>query len=298
MTHATPDTASAPFSLIEPAEAQGVRHITTGFNTLSKCRHGWMLYHTSDRYIGRSLRKYGEFSEGEVHMFQQLLSPGHVVIEAGANFGAHTVAIAHIVGKLGAVFAFEPQRLVHQVLTANVAINSLSNVIALHAGLGAQPGNLRVPLLDPVHEHNFGGFSLGHHQLGEEVPITTIDGMNLPQCHLIKVDVEGMEYDVLQGARNTIARLKPILYVENDRTEHSQRVIALIQSLGYRLWWHLPPLFNPDNFRNDKENVFENTVSVNMLCMPQQLAININLPEIGTPDDDWRIASTKMDSLR
>jgi len=42
-----------------PTGAQDLRHITTGFNTLSKCRHGWMLYHGADQYIGRGLKKYG-----------------------------------------------------------------------------------------------------------------------------------------------------------------------------------------------------------------------------------------------
>lgn len=287
-----PDTT--PASQIESAEAQGVQHITTGFNTLSKCRHGWMLYHTSDQYVGRSLKKYGEFSEGEVSMFQQLLHPGDVVVEAGANFGAHTVAMAQFVGNQGGVIAFEPQRLVYQVLAANVALNSLPNVITVHAGLGARSGSLKVPVLDPAHGHNFGGFSIGHHQAGEEVPIQTVDSLNLGQCRLIKADVEGMECEVLEGARNTIARLKPILYVENDRPEHSRRLITLIQSLGYRLWWHLPFMYNPDNFRNDKENVFGDIVSVNMLCLPQEVTVAINLPEVKTPDDNWRTIGTKM----
>jgi hypothetical protein len=166
-------------SQIEPNEVQGPEHITIGFNTLSKCRHGWMLYHTAYQFIGRGLRKYGEFSEG-------------------------------------------------------------------------------------------------------------IDSLNLNRCRLIKVDVEGMECEVLEGARNTITRLRPVLYVENDRTEHSRRLITMIQSFGYKLWWHLPRMFNPDNFRGNKENLFGNIVSVNMLCSPQETQTLVDLPEIKTPEDDWR----------
>jgi FkbM family methyltransferase len=298
MTTSSAAPASDAAGLIEPIEAQGVQHIPMGFNTLSKCRYGWMLYHTRDSYIGRSLRKYGEFSEGEVAMFRQLLSPGDIVVEAGANFGAHTVAMAQMVGSHGAVFAFEPQRLVHQVLNANVALNSLTNVTTMHAGLGAQLGRLRVPALDPALAHNFGSLSIGASQDGEPVSLATIDGLDLPSCRLIKADVEGMEWEVLAGAHDTIARLKPILYVENDRTEHSPRLITLIRSMGYRLWWHLPLLYNPENFRNDQENVFGNTVSVNMLCLPQEVAVTINLPEVQTPHDDWRIAATRMAGRR
>lgn len=283
-----PLDAASMQNQIEPASAQDVQHITTGFNTLSKCRHGWMLYHGSDQYIGRGLKKYGEFSEGEVALFRQVLRPGDLIVEAGANFGAHTVAMAKMVGDQGGIIAFEPQRLVFQAMVANVALNSLSNVIAMQAGLGAKPSIIKVPVLDPAKGHNFGGFNISNHNVGEEVPVRTIDSLNLNRCRLIKVDVEGMECEVLEGARNTIARLRPVLYVENDRTEHSQRLIALIQSFGYRLWWHLPRMYNPNNFRGDHENLFGNIVSVNMLCLPQETQTMVEMPEIKTPDDDWR----------
>jgi len=283
-----PPTTTASTSQIEPSDAQGLQHLNTGFNTLSKCRHGWMLYHTADQYIGRGLKKYGEFSEGEVALFRQLLRPGDLVVEAGANVGAHTVVMAKMVGDQGGIIAFEPQRLVYQAMVANVALNSLTNVITVQAGLGAYQGSIKVPVLNPAKGHNFGGFNIGSHNAGEDVPVRTIDSLNLNRCRLIKADVEGMECEVLEGARKTIARLRPVLYVENDRTEHSQRLIALIQSFGYKLWWHLPRMFNPDNFRGDKENLFGNIVSVNMLCLPNEIQTVVDMPEIKTPDDDWR----------
>ena len=277
-------------SPIEPTDTQNLQYITTGFNTLSKCRHGWMLYHTADQYIGRGLKKYGEFSEGEVALFHQVLRPGDLVLEAGANFGAHTVAMAQIVGEQGCIIAFEPQRLVFQAMVANVALNSLLNVVTVQAGLGAQSGVIKVPVLNPAKGLNFGGFNISNHSTGEDVPVQTMDSLNLNRCRLIKVDVEGMECEVLEGAKNTIVRLRPVLYVENDRAEHSQRLIALIQSFGYRLWWHLPRMFNPSNFQGDSENIFGNIVSVNMLCLPQEMQTVVYLPEIKTPQDNWRNA--------
>ena len=282
---------------IEPPEAQGLQHLSGAFNTLSKCRYGWMLYHSNDWYLGGAMHKYGEYSEGEVAMFRQLLGPGDVVVEAGANFGALTVPMAQLVGPQGMIYAFEPQRLVYQGLTANIALNSLPNVTTMHAGLGAAYGSLHVPILDPTHRQSFGGFSITGHSAGEKVAVLTIDSLELAQCRMIKVDVEGMECEVLEGARETIARLKPILYVENDRPEYSSRLIAQIQDMGYRLWWHLPPLYNANNFRGDPENIYGNIVSINMLCLPREVAININLPEIRSPDEDWRVAAAKLASL-
>lgn len=258
-----------------------------GFISLSQSRYGCLAYNKHDKYIGASVEHYGEFSEGEVDFFRQTLRPGDVVVEAGANIGTHTVVIAKIVGNSGKVYAFEPQRMVFQNLCANIALNSLENVMAYQAGLGPQPGNIIVPILDPHASNNFGGLSMEGHVVGESVPLMTLDSLNLKRCRLIKADVEGMEYEVLSGARDTIQRLRPVLYVENDRELKSEALISLIQGMGYRLWWHLPPLYNPNNYKNNPENIFGGIVSVNMLCLPREIEAHIDLREITTPQARW-----------
>ena len=157
-----------------------------------------------------------------------------------------------------------------QALCANVALNSRANVFTHHSAAGAEAGILRVPPLDPAGAHNYGGLSLSGVGHGEAVPVVTIDGLDLAACHLIKLDVEGMESEALRGAAATIARCRPILYVENDREARSAELISLIQSFGYRLYWHLPPLYRGNNYRADPENIFGNTISVNMLCLPAE----------------------------
>jgi FkbM family methyltransferase len=244
------------------------------FNRLQQSRHGLVLYNANDTYVGRSFELYGEFSEGEVQLFQQILRPGDVVVDAGANIGAHTLVFAKAVGPSGAIFAFEPQRLLFQTLCANMALNSLTNVSCFQAALGSQPGSLRVPPLDYGQQANFGGLSLGEFQIGEAVPIQTVDSLQLPQCRLLKIDVEGMEQEVLAGSTQTIRHHQPVLYVENDRQEKAEALIRFIDTLGYKMFWHKPRLFNPDNFLQNPENVFGNVGSINMLCVPRNVPTN------------------------
>ena len=97
---------------------------------LRETRYGRMLYHERDTYIGQSFARYGVYGEIELQLLRALVKPGDVVVEAGANIGADTVPLARRIGERGAIFAFEPQRLVYQMLCANVALNGLSNVIA------------------------------------------------------------------------------------------------------------------------------------------------------------------------
>jgi FkbM family methyltransferase len=253
---------------------------------LKECRHGSMLFLRRDKYIGRSLDEYGEFSEFEASIFAQVLKPGDFVAEVGANIGALTVPIAKIVGEKGQVLAFEPQRVIFQLLCANVALNGLLNVRTYHAAAGREDGTITVPSLDYTAEANFGGLSLGASDAGETVQVLKLDSLSVPSLHLLKIDVEGMEADVLLGAQQTIAKYRPILYVENDRRAKSRQLIELLDSYGYRMWWHLPMLFNPNNYANNEANVFGGTLSVNLLCFPKEKPTKvIGLREVTGPCD-------------
>lgn len=232
-----------------------------------------MLVNERDQYVGRSLLLYGEYSEAEVTLFQCLLRQGDVAVEIGANIGAHTVPIAKACGRAGVVFALEPQRLIYQTLCANIALNGLTNVWSMWAASGQAPGALRCPVLDPEQPNNFGAVELGGCERGETVQVLPLDVLKLQRVRLLKVDVEGMEKPVLAGARETIARTKPALYVEADREQKSPELLSFImRELGYQAWWHFPPLFNPRNFAENEENVFGQTISINVLCMPAEQA--------------------------
>jgi FkbM family methyltransferase len=272
----------------ERAIIPGVSNLTTGgFNELALCRDGPMLYNRNDTYIGASLRKYGEFSGEETELFRLIVQPGRTVLDVGANLGAHTVELSRLAGSAGAIHAFEPQRLVFQLLCANVALNSCTNVFAHRAAVGAIAGTMLVPWLDPDQSYNYGGLSLIEAPAGEPVPLLTIDSLNLEDCQFIKLDVEGMEVEALRGAAATVSRFRPILYVENDRQTRSAELIILLQNYGYRLYWHTPALYRANNFRGDADNMFGNKVSVNMICIPAEIPQSglTNLREVTGPAD-------------
>jgi FkbM family methyltransferase len=281
----------APAAAVVPAPPGGDGRLLLdqGHLRVKHCRYGPMAYLLADRFIGRSLDRYGEFSEGEAELFRQVVRPGWTVVEVGANIGAHTVSLAKATGPLGRVLAFEPQRVIFQILCANLVLNGLRHAETFHAAAGREPGTITVPRLDETAPANFGGVSLGGHVAGEAARQMTIDGLNLPACHLLKIDVEGMEGEVLAGADQTIRRWRPVLYVENDRPEKSAALIRQLLGLGYRLYWHVPPLFNPHNFFGATDNVFGGLVSANMLGFHGSVSQNVtDLREITDPEDDWK----------
>jgi FkbM family methyltransferase len=244
-------------------------------------RHGPMLALAGDRYITRSLELYGEFSHGEWELFAQMVKPGMTVVEVGANIGAHSVPLARACFP-GPIYLFEPQQRVFQILCANLGLNGIRNAIAYPEACGDDQGYVVVPPLDYGAEYNFGGVSVqapGEGIEGSRVRVTPLDSLDLAACNVIKIDVEGFEAQVLRGAAGTIARFRPLLYVENDRVAHQQEVISLIAGMGYRLYWHTPPLYRPDNFNGFPEDVFGRVVSVNMLCVPAESGTVVQMME-------------------
>ena len=274
--------------MLDPSDVNAARAVGDSLLAISRCRYGTMMYLRQDIYIARSFAEYGEYSEGEVEQFRRWLRPGDVAVDIGANFGSHTIPMAQFVGPTGFVHAFEPQRILFQILSGNVALNELHNVRTLPLAVGRAVGRIKAPPVDYRARNNFGGIALNveypfHH---EEISLVTLDHLGLKSLRFAKIDVEGMELDVLLGAAATLARCRPILYVENDRIETSEALAAHLLAAGYRLWWHTPPLFNPDNFLRNPNNIFGRIMSFNMLCLPREAAdAPADLREIVQPGD-------------
>lgn len=128
--------------------------------------------------------------------------------------------------------------------------------------------------------------------MGDDVETITIDSLELKSCRLIKIDVEGMEPEVITGARATIAAHRPILFVENNTIDKASPTIAAILDAGYRAWWHLALYYNDFNFFGNPENVFAKYhPEANLLCMPNCVDPNIpDLIECTGINDNWRLA--------
>lgn len=238
------------------------------YHVLVPARYGHMIVNENDVYLGRSFLEYGEFSEGEVEMFRAMILPGDMVVEVGANFGAHTIPLARIVGESGSVIAFEPQRIPYQAMCGSIALNSLPNVITMQAAVGHVAGMLYVPQLDPDSEQSIGSLELGQHREGDPTPLVTLDRLHLSRLDFLKIDVEGMECEVLRGGVETIKKHQPVIYLECDRPERQSELLDTLRALRYRAWWHRPPLYNPANVRANPDNIFPGIVSMNLLCLP------------------------------
>lgn len=145
------------------------------------------------------------------------LPEGSVVVDAGANIGLVCVPVAEALqARGGVVHAFEVQRMMFYALCGTAALNDLSNLFVYNQALGSAPGWLGASPPDYGQPQDFGLFSLidQDREHTEKIPVVTIDSLGLERLDFLKIDVEGMEIDVLTGARNSIEIHRPICWIE------------------------------------------------------------------------------------
>lgn len=135
------------------------------------------------------------------------LKQHRAVITAGANCGMY----AHFYAQtFGVVYAFEPDYLNFHCMVNN---NQLQNVIKMQAILGQSCGVAGINQFDIT--------NVGMHTVKPDgfIPMLTIDSLNLPVLDLIQLDVEGFEYNVIKGAENTVLKHRPVIILENGRSD-------------------------------------------------------------------------------
>jgi FkbM family methyltransferase len=171
---------------------------------------------------------------------------GVFAVDCGANIGTVTVSMATACAGWGLVLAFEPQERVFYALAGNVALNNCLNARVLNAAVGATDGELQVPAVDYLRPASFGSLEMRQRveteDIGQPVDYGTtqpvrqyrLDSFGMTRLDLLKIDVEGMEFDVLAGADETIRACHPMLLIEHIKVD-AERLFDQLRSWGYEV---------------------------------------------------------------
>jgi FkbM family methyltransferase len=199
--------------------------------------------------IGWHVGFFGSYEPELRDIMRTVLAADAVAIDVGANVGWHTLLMARLVGARGRVLAFEPNPSVRDQLLRNVQLNRLGQVEIMSCALAETPGvlNFFAPVAgDPAS-------ASGHIVSPENLPsgsirveASTLDLVaaekQLGRIDFVKIDAEGYEWPVLQGAQETIARFRPFIIFEFDRAyavrggESSAHFGEFFRKHGYRLF--------------------------------------------------------------
>jgi FkbM family methyltransferase len=191
--------------------------------------------------MGLILYRYGH-RDPDMDLVGRLLAPGDVFVDGGANVGLFTLVAADRVGPEGKVIAFEPGRAVRLRLIENVALNRLLQIEVIPAALSSAAGEAAFRVFD------IGGAGLNHLAPSdgedgklETVALTTLDAAltrhDRARLALIKLDLEGAEYEALRGAAAILREQRPDLLLEVE-SSHLRRMGSSVEALGGLLREH------------------------------------------------------------
>lgn len=245
--------------------------------TIAQTRHGVFILNRLDQSIDCELLHYGEYAEGEVRLLAELMPRDGIVVDVGANIGGLSIPLARKLGTGGRLFAFEPQSNVYHRLCGNVALNGITNVTCVNAAVGVEEGTATIPRVDYSRSHQSGAIRLARSGGGDRVPLIKLDTFDFGagKVGLIKIDVEGLEDQVILGALELIARDRPAVYFECCSKGNFQQIHKPLSAAGYDFYWHPAPLYNPDNYAKCERDHFNGAgINSNILAMSGPLGLD------------------------
>ena len=211
--------------------------MTSGISTaITFRRNGYLLrFHPSA--LTSSLWINPEERMQEERFLSTLIKKGDTVIDVGANIGTISLALTKRLGKLGKCHAIEPHPRIYKYLKNNIALNNLEQQIeTYHVALGE---NEKTVLFSDQSDDS-------NNQVSENGPINIEvkkldDIVNLANIQLLKIDVEGYEYEVLKGAKN-IAMNSKLIYLEcipellEKYNAGEEQLVSLLKKYGFKVF--------------------------------------------------------------
>jgi FkbM family methyltransferase len=246
-------------------------------NTI-KCEEADYLLFSTDDAISNVLYKTGQWEQHLLTISRSLIQgvANPLILDIGANLGAYSIPIAKGIQNIGGkVIGFEPQRIIYYQLCGNIIINRLDNYEAINKAIGDFEGEIEIPYINYENNINIGAFSLEDKYRKKlnidmymmkdkyRVPITKLNSLITEKFPaLIKIDVEGLELNVLKGAESFLESscYPPILFEAWDFDwfrEDKQRLLNFLSYLGYKVSLNLHQEYVAQHPQNDVYIRFE-----------------------------------------
>ncbi len=267
-----------------------VRHIVTFFDslrikrfaetrlvTLEHNKKKFSLYISPENgFIDKHIFLYGVYEPFILDIIEQYLHKGMTFIDIGANIGQHSMYAASLVGKSGSVHSFEPIPRIYGQLIASSHSNGFTSIIHAHnVALGTQDTTETFFI-----SKNIGGSSLvnQNEETKEEISVRVTKGdtllLPLSRIDMIKIDVEGYEYEVLLGIKQTLATRSLVILVEfsgdfyhTHTDNHGIKILSLLEEAGYQLYDiedTMKEIINKESFDTSFK---KKRIQTNILCL-------------------------------
>ncbi len=203
-----------------------------------------LLVSPKNGFIDKHIFLYGVYEPFMLDLIHQILKKGMTFIDIGANIGQHSIYAARIVDEHGSVHSFEPIPHLAKQIEKSSSLNQLSSIVRVHnCALGKKETKEELYV-----SKNIDGSSLVNDDDTQEKIIVHVKAgdnelTHLEAINLIKIDVEGYEYEVLLGIEKTLTKHKPDILIEfsgafyeSQKNNHGLLILSLLRKHGYTLY--------------------------------------------------------------
>jgi FkbM family methyltransferase len=214
---------------------------------------------------------YGIIEPARITLYKNI-SPSDIIIDIGGNMGETAMNFGKIVAEKGFVFSFEPDPKNYMRFSYNLSLNNFQNITLINKGIGNSIGSFT--LLNTKGNNAGMNKIISHDMLIKDstetvqIEVITLDSFiqnnHIKMVNLIKIDVEGFEYNVLKGGEECLKKFMPKLFIELDNNllieqeSSANELITFLELLGYNIFKasNMKPLNSTDKFNNCHFDIF------------------------------------------
>lgn len=222
------------------------------YDTKVKLKDGFAMHLDLRDWVDSHLFAKGDYEPDVSAVIKKILRPGDHFVDVGANIGFFTILASRIVGDSGKVTSFEPSKNVFHRLSRNVALNGIHNAVLHNSAVSDTAGEVILHLgpishsgitsLRPLEEYD------GSTERTERIDAVTMDSLFVNSSkspRLLKIDVEGAEFKVLNGMKNILGgntQERPYVIFEfspgylKGIGDSGDSLISLLDSYGYHTY--------------------------------------------------------------
>ncbi len=241
--------------------------------------HAFDLWITPQNgFIDNHIFLYGVYEPFMLDLFSQHLKPGQTFIDIGANIGQHSMYAACLVGQTGNVHAFEPIPSIYNQIKDSARHNAFEKIVHVYNYALGEKEKVEKFFISK----NVGGSSLVNDDDTQEIISVHVKNGDkelaaIQNVDVVKIDVEGYEYEVLQGIKQTLNTHRPKIFIEfsgnfyhTQGKGHGAKILKLLRDLEYELF------DIEDNLTKITDDIlFDETISkvrkqTNLLCIKKK----------------------------
>ena len=187
------------------------------------------------------LANWDKYYKEEFPKLKSLIKEGDTVIDVGSNIGFFALMMSKLVGKKGKVYCFEPSTTIFNKLKANLILNNIKNVIIVNRGAGEKEEERIIKRNSKYSGMSSIVLEYDRNLVEEKISLTTLDkyfANKLFRINFIKIDTEGFEPQVLNGAVETLKQHNPIIYIElggGDFLSSSKQALKFLKDNNFTI---------------------------------------------------------------